>query len=83
MPFHAQSSAPVNREFDVLGGVEVEAGGSPDGLLGRKPPAGLSKDLLGRMIAWHIQEQAFGGLRSDRGIRASARPGTRGETTSS
>jgi hypothetical protein len=29
---------------------------------GRKPPAGLSKDMLGRMIAWQIQERAFGGL---------------------
>jgi Protein of unknown function (DUF2924) len=29
---------------------------------GRKPPAGLSKDLLGGMIAVRIQEQAFGGL---------------------
>jgi DUF2924 family protein len=42
---------------------------SPDGLrrrwravFGRKPPGGLSKDLLGRMIAMRIQEQAFGGL---------------------
>jgi hypothetical protein len=32
---------------------------------GRKPPAGLSKDLLGRMIAMRIQEQAFGGLDRD------------------
>ena len=32
---------------------------------GRAPPAGLSKDLLGRMIAWHIQERAFGGLDRD------------------
>jgi Protein of unknown function (DUF2924) len=32
------------------------------GEFGHKPPAGLSKDLLGRMIAWHIQERAFGGL---------------------
>ena len=32
---------------------------------GRKPPAGLSRDLLGRMIAWHIQERAFGGLDRD------------------
>jgi hypothetical protein len=31
-------------------------------VFGRKPPAGLSKDMLGRMIAWHIQERAFGGL---------------------
>ena len=28
----------------------------------RPPPPGLSKDLLGRMIAWRIQEQAFHGL---------------------
>jgi hypothetical protein len=32
---------------------------------GRKPPAGLSKDMLGRMIAWRIQERAFGGLDRD------------------
>jgi Protein of unknown function (DUF2924) len=32
---------------------------------GRKPPAGLSRDLLGRMIAMRIQEQAFGGLDRD------------------
>jgi hypothetical protein len=31
-------------------------------VFGRMPPAGLSKDLLGRMIAWRLQEQAFGGL---------------------
>jgi Protein of unknown function (DUF2924) len=29
---------------------------------GRSPPAGLTKDIIGRMIAWRIQEQAFGGL---------------------
>jgi hypothetical protein len=32
---------------------------------GRKPPAALSWDLLGRMIAMRIQEQAFGGLERD------------------
>jgi hypothetical protein len=31
-------------------------------VFGRTPPTGLSKDLLGRMIAWRMQEQAFGGL---------------------
>src|SRR5436305_15006217 len=36
-------------------------------VFGRTPPAGLSKDLLGRMIAFRLQEQAFGGL--DRGSR--------------
>jgi Protein of unknown function (DUF2924) len=31
-------------------------------VFGRTPPAALSKDLLRRMIAWRMQEQAFGGL---------------------
>jgi hypothetical protein len=31
-------------------------------MFGRVPPAGLSKDLLGRMIAGRLQERAFGGL---------------------
>ena len=31
-------------------------------IFGRTPPADLSRDLLGRMIAWHLQERAFGGL---------------------
>src|SRR2546421_1192822 len=35
------------------------------GIFGRTPPAGLSKDLLGRMIACRLQERVFGGL--DRG----------------
>src|SRR3954463_1076075 len=42
---------------------------SPDALrrhwrviFGRTPPAALSKDLLGRMIAYCLQERAFGGL---------------------
>jgi hypothetical protein len=29
---------------------------------GRTPPAGLTKDIIGRMIAWRIQKEAFGGL---------------------
>src|SRR5947208_6757410 len=31
-------------------------------VFGRMPPAALSKDLLGRMIACRLQERAFGGL---------------------
>jgi hypothetical protein len=31
-------------------------------MFGATPPAGLTKDLLGRMIAYRIQEEAFGGL---------------------
>jgi hypothetical protein len=31
-------------------------------MFGRTPPAALSKDLLGRMVACRLQEQAFGSL---------------------
>ena len=31
-------------------------------IFGRTPPAALSRDVLGRMIAYHLQERAFGGL---------------------
>ncbi len=31
-------------------------------MFGRTPPEGLTKDILGRMIAYRIQEEAFGGL---------------------
>src|SRR5436305_14598178 len=34
-------------------------------VFGRVPPAGLSKDPLGRMIAARLQERAFGGLDRD------------------
>ena len=34
-------------------------------VFGRVPPAGLGKDLLGRMIAARLQERAFGGLDRD------------------
>ena len=34
-------------------------------VFGRVPPAGLTKDLLGRMIAARLQERAFGGLDRD------------------
>jgi len=38
------------------------SGASRDSIFPRPPPPDLSKDVLGRMIAWRIQEQAFGGL---------------------
>ena len=31
-------------------------------MFGANPPDGLTKDIIGRMIAYRIQEQAFGGL---------------------
>src|SRR5512133_3918851 len=46
-------------------------------VFGRTPPAPLSKALLGRMIAWRLQEQAFAGLDRDslRFLDTAARPG--------
>jgi Protein of unknown function (DUF2924) len=43
-------------------------------VFGRAPPSGLSKDLLGRMIAAGLQEQAFGGKK--RSASSSLMPGT-------
>jgi hypothetical protein len=34
-------------------------------IFGAIPPKGLTKDILGRMIAYRIQEEAFGGLDRD------------------
>ena len=31
-------------------------------VFGRTPPADLSRDMLRRVIAWRLQERAFGGL---------------------
>jgi len=31
-------------------------------MFGRTPPTDMSKDMLRRMIAWRLQERAFGGL---------------------
>jgi hypothetical protein len=46
-------------------------------VFGRMPPAVLCKHLLGRMIAWRLQEQAFGGLdrQSLKFLDDLARPG--------
>lgn len=34
-------------------------------MFGAMPPAGLTKDIIARMIAYRIQEEAFGGLDRD------------------
>lgn len=39
------------------------------------PPAGLTKDIIARMIAFRIQEEAFGGL--DKDSKASRAVGAR------
>ena len=30
-------------------------------MFGKAPPPALTKDLLGRMFAWHIQQKFYGG----------------------
>jgi Protein of unknown function (DUF2924) len=62
------------------------------------PPPGFTKDLIARLLSWHIQEQAFGGLDPQttkhlasftRGARPPAdrprrlKPGTKESTVSS
>jgi hypothetical protein len=47
------------------------------------PPAALTKDLMARMIAWHIQEQALGGFDPDTaklldGLARGDKPGADG-----
>ena len=63
MPGHSTHPAAIEAEIAHLRSL------APDALrrhwrviFGRTPPAALSKDLLGRMIAYRLQEQAFGGL---------------------
>ena len=58
--------AAIAAEIDRIRSLPLDAlRGRWRGEFGRKPPAGLSKDMLGRMIAWQIQERAFGGLDRD------------------
>jgi hypothetical protein len=55
--------AAIAAEIDRIRSLPLDAlRGRWRGEFGRRPPAGLSKDMLGRMIAWQIQERAFGGL---------------------
>jgi hypothetical protein len=56
-------SATIAAEIDCIRLLPVEVlRGRWRAEFGRKPPVGLSKDLLGHMIAWRLQERAFGGL---------------------
>ena len=36
-------------------------------MFGAVPPKGLTKDIIARMIAYRIQEEAFGGLDKETG----------------
>jgi hypothetical protein len=67
-PALRNSNPTMNKETQVR--AEVEALRSLDkdelrarwtNMFGKAPPPVLTKDLLGRMIAWRIQEQFYGG----------------------
>jgi len=58
--------AAIAAEIDRIGLLPLDAvRRNWRAVFGRTPPAGLSKHLLGQMIAYRIQEQAFGGLDRD------------------
>jgi hypothetical protein len=56
----------VEAEVDRLRSLGLDALRSRWGMMfGAQPPAVLPKDLLARMIAYRVQEDAFGGLHPD------------------
>jgi Protein of unknown function (DUF2924) len=58
--------AAIEAEIDRLRSLALDAVRRRwQAVFGRTPPAGLSKDLLRRMIAGRMQELAFGGLDRD------------------
>jgi hypothetical protein len=63
MSGRAVDAAPIKAEVDQVRSLGI------DGLrrrwrmmFGAAPPPGLTKDIIARMIAYRIQEEAFGGL---------------------
>jgi hypothetical protein len=63
MPGHSTDPAAIEAEIAHLRSLAIDALRRRWRVMfGRTPPAALSKDLLGRMIAGRLQEQAFGGL---------------------
>jgi hypothetical protein len=66
MPRRWREPAAIAAEIDRIRSLRLDALRRQWQLVfGRAPPAGLSKDLLGRMIAARLQERAFGGLDRD------------------
>src|SRR6266851_2952981 len=60
---HARDPAAIEAEITHLRSLALDALRRHWRVVfGRTPPADLSKDLLGRMIVWRLQERAFGGL---------------------
>jgi hypothetical protein len=55
--------AAIEAEVDRIRSLGIDALRNQWRLMfGKTPPRGLTKDILGRMIAYRIQEEAFGGL---------------------
>jgi hypothetical protein len=55
--------AAVEAEVDLIRSLGLDALRARwRATFGRTPPTGLTKDIMGRMLAWRIQEQAFGGI---------------------
>ena len=66
MPRRWPEPAAIAAEIDRIRSLRLDALRRQWRLVfGRLPPTGLSKDLLGRMIAARLQERAFGGLDRD------------------
>jgi hypothetical protein len=60
---HRRDLAAIAAEIDRIRSLRLDALRRQWRLVfGRVPPASLSKDLLGRMMAARLQERAFGGL---------------------
>ena len=89
MPRRWREPAAIAAEIDRIRSLRLEALRRHWRLVfGRVPPCGLSKDLLGRIIAARLQERAFGGLdrvslrflkslaRYERPPRRQLKPGT-------
>jgi Protein of unknown function (DUF2924) len=67
-PVFRNSNPTMNKEAQVRAEVETLRSLGKDELrarwakmFGKAPPSALTKDLLGRMIAWRLQEQLYGG----------------------
>jgi hypothetical protein len=65
MPRRWREPAAIAAQIDRICSLRLDALRRQRLVFGRVPPAGLSKDLLGRMIAARLQERAFGGLDRD------------------
>jgi hypothetical protein len=63
VPQRSIDAAAIDAEVDQIRSLGVEALRKRWRMMfGAVPPKGLTKDILGRMIAYRIQEEAFGGL---------------------